>query len=262
MVNGSCRYYYRDHPSCPRSCILRTLESSPPTRPRTTPRSWPGPSDHSREVGWVGCRERGHGLQEPQTSGHRNLSWEKKWHDSEGTQPGLQHPLLGLGLPRGCGERRCIPRLPLRAPCAPTIGPGKHQSRPCGALCPDVSSQQVLVSAWLGQTLDVTKGRESSHQALSKPPGPALSPQLGQRPLMQEAGPVLRHPHLLRRQSEVCLVWPLTRLSGEVSCFVGGKTQETRGRPRSPGRTTRLPQKQDWEGKTSSEASAETTTKK
>lgn len=115
------------------------------------------------------CRERGHRLQEPQTSGHRKLSWEKKWHDSEGTQPGLQHPLLGPGLPRGCGERCCIPRLPLRAPCAPTIGPGKHQSRPCGALCPDVSSQQVLVSAWLGQTLDVTKGRESSHQAFSSP---------------------------------------------------------------------------------------------
>lgn len=38
------------------------------------------------------------GLQEPQTSGHRNLSQEKTWHDSEGTRHGRQHPLLGLGL--------------------------------------------------------------------------------------------------------------------------------------------------------------------
>lgn len=115
------------------------------------------------------------GLQEPQTTCHRNLSWDKGWHDSEGPQLSL----LGLGLLHSCGERCCIPRLPLRAPCAPTTGPGKHQSRPRGALCPDVSSQQVLVSAWLGQTLDVTKGRESSHQAFSKPPGPAVSPHLG-----------------------------------------------------------------------------------
>lgn len=71
--------------------------------------------------------------------------------------------------------RCCIPRLPLRAPRAPTAGPGKHQSWPRGAHCPDVSPQQVLVSAWLGQTLDVTKGRESSHQASCKTPAPALS---------------------------------------------------------------------------------------
>lgn len=123
------------------------------------------------------------GLQEPQTTGHRNLSWKKRWHESEGSQLGLRHPLLRLGLPHSCGERCCIPRLPLRAPCASTIGPGKHQSQPRGALCPDVSSQQVLVSAWLGQTLDVTKGRESSHQTFSKPPAPALSPQLGHEAL-------------------------------------------------------------------------------
>lgn len=72
-----------------------------------------------------------------------------------------------------------------QSPLPPRTGPGKHQSQPRGALCPDVSSQQVLVSAWLGQTLDVTKGREGSHQDPSKTPAPARSPSPGHQGLAQ-----------------------------------------------------------------------------
>lgn len=89
------------------------------------------------------------GLQEPQTSGHRNLSWEKKWHDSEGAQPGLQRPLLGLGLPRGCGERCCIPRLPLRAPTPPPQGLGNIKAGPAGpSVLTSAHSRSWLVLGW------------------------------------------------------------------------------------------------------------------
>lgn len=134
------------------------------------------------------------GLQEPQSTRHRNLSWEKRWHDSEGPQLSLQHPVLSRGWScRSCGETlhsQTATQSPRRTP---KTGPGKHQSRPRGALCPDVSSQQVLVSAWLGQTLDVTKGREGSHQASSKTPAPALSthpwpPGFSRRSLAQCCG--------------------------------------------------------------------------
>lgn len=73
------------------------------------------------------------------------------------------------------GRDAAFPDCHSEPPAPPPQGLGNIKAGPAGALYPDVSSQQVLVSAWLGQTLDVTKGRENSHWAFSKPPAPALS---------------------------------------------------------------------------------------
>lgn len=199
--------------------------------------------------GWHGGKGAA-GLQEPQTTGHRNLSWKKRWHDSEGPRLSLRRPLPGRALLCSCGERCCIPRLPLRASCAPTTGPGKHQSGPCGALCPDVSSQQVLVSAWLGQTLDVTKGRENSHRAFSKPPAPAPSHH-------REAGLGPWGPHLPRRRPEACPVCANGRRTRSVVLLRGENGQKAQGQTEeSLRRNARLQERRGWAGRNSSEASA------
>lgn len=76
----------------------------------------------------------------------------------------------------------------------PRTGPGAHQSQPRRGLCPDVSPQQALVSAWLGLALDVSKARGGSHEVSSK--AAALAPStLAERLCPHEPGPVLWHTH-------------------------------------------------------------------
>ena len=126
--------------------------------------------------------------------------------------------------------RYCIPRLPLRAPRAPSTGPGEHQSWPRGALCPDVSSQQVLVTAWRGQASDVTEGREGSHQASSKTLAPALSSHPGHPAPYTRDRPRASTPTSLRRHCKGCPVRPSLHLQDRlVWSFVRGNGADQGG---------------------------------
>ena len=140
----------------------------------------------------------------------------------------IQHPVPpGAG---GAVVRYCIPRLPLRAPRAPSTGPGEHQSWPRGALCPDVSSQQVLVTAWRGQASDVTEGREGSHQASSKTLAPALSSHPGHPAPYTRDRPGASTPTSLRRHCKGCPVRPSHHLQDRlVWSFVRGNGADQGG---------------------------------
>lgn len=101
-------------------------------------------------VRWgVGWRGRGCGATGAADHWLRKPELGEEQCDSEGPQLSRQRPLLGPRLLRGCGERYRIPRLPLRAFCAPTTGPGKHQSHPAGpSVLTSAHSRSWLVLGW------------------------------------------------------------------------------------------------------------------
>lgn len=73
------------------------------------------------------------GLQEPQTTGHRNRSWKKRWCDSEGPQLSLRHPLLGQALLWGCVVRdAAFPDCSSEPPAPPRQGLGNIKAGPAG----------------------------------------------------------------------------------------------------------------------------------